>query len=283
MQTSESGEPTVTSDLAEDWKASLPEGLVDAPFIKAAATLEQARSELDNAAFWKGNSILKPGANASDEAKAENLARVRELYPNLVEIPEAGSEEYGEFFAKIGKPEAADGYVPPEGAVIGEDEMAQLREVAHKANWTQSQFKAYIEQISTSRADANAASKQALDAELAALNKEWGATYEARMGEVAAFVAADPEVPAYIRNALDAGTLDAASIKWIHKLVSLGDEATPGSVQEKQAESGMTPAEGSARANEIRERMYGMRNTDPQWTFLYNELIKAERYASAGH
>ena len=55
-----------------DWRESLPEQLRDAPYFKNAESPDQVRADLDGAAYWQGNSILKPTAEATDEAKETN-------------------------------------------------------------------------------------------------------------------------------------------------------------------------------------------------------------------
>jgi hypothetical protein len=80
----------------QDWKESLPEDLrgeVALKDIPDVATL--AKVFRDTKAFV-GNSIRKPGANATPEEKAEFLSRVAEVMPEIAEMRkqvEAGQAE----------------------------------------------------------------------------------------------------------------------------------------------------------------------------------------------
>lgn len=280
---STTGDATVgiTSDtsLANDWRSTLPEQLRDAPYFKNAKSLEQARQEIDNAAYWQGNSILKPGANASDEAKAANRQKLFELYgKEIMPIPDPYSEDAGLVFQKMGKPDAADKYKFPDGYDIDPDEAGLMKAIALDANLTQAQFEKQQGAILAKRKELADQRMHELQTGVAALQGEWGATFEGNLKRISTLVATDPLIPPHIKAQHEAGTLDAHTLRWLDSIVKKGDEVTeiPG---QQAATSVMTPDQGKQEASELRARLFKMNELDPMRPILMKKLLEAERYS----
>lgn len=267
-----SDEPEVTTD----WRESLPEQLRDAPYFKNATSPEQVRADLDGAAYWQGNSILKPTAEASDEAKATNKAKLRELYPDLANL------EDPEIYTRLGKPEEHTKYETPEGLSISEDEMTSLKQIAFAADMTKKQFKEYISGLDAARRTSAEMNQTRINEQQAELRKEWGEATDARRAEVAQFLRNDTTAPAHLLKAHEEGTLSASEYKWLHNLSRAGDESPEATTHGKTADGKMTVVEGMQKAQEIREKMFKMRASDPMYKHLNNQLVEADRAASSG-
>jgi hypothetical protein len=259
-----------------DWRDSLPENLRDAPYFKNAESPEQVRSDLDGAAFWQGNSILKPGAEASDEAKANNQAKLRELYPDLVNV------DAEDIYTRLGKPEEATKYATPENLSIGADELIQLKQIAFNANLTTSQFKDQITALDAARRTGAEVNQSAMDEQSAALRSEWGEATDSRKGVVGRFMKADETTPAGLVKAHEDGTLSPAEYKWLYSLAVSGDEQPEVSSQGKGDQPAMSVIEGVEKAQDIRSRMFKMKTSDPLYSHLTNQLLEADKAAAAG-
>lgn len=273
---------TSDTSIADNWRESLPEPLRDSPYFKNAKSVEDAATQIANAAYWQGNSILKPGANASDEAKAANKQKIREMYPEFMPVPDPYSEDAGQVFAKMGKPDSADKYKLPEGFEMSPDEAGAMKAIALDANLTQAQFEKQQAAILTKRQEMAEQQKAEQQTGLAALREQWGATYDQNMAQVNAMLANDKLVPPAIKAAAEAGTLDAQSIQWLNDIARRGDEQTEVPTQQGQT-AAMTPEQGRQEAQELRARLFSMNDLDPMKPVLMAKLIEAERYSIGTH
>jgi hypothetical protein len=258
------------------WRDSLPEQLRDAPYFRKAESLDQVRSDLDGAAFWQGNSILKPSADATDEQKATNMAKLRELYPNLVD------PESEDIYTQLGKPEEHTQYDVPEGIAIADDEITHLKQIAHAASMTKRQFREYISQLNTARQTGMEIGQEEARQDAEALRKEWGEATDGRKELVGKYLKTDPNVPESMVAAYDAGNLTSGQFKWLYSLASQGDESAETSTHERYQKVGMSPLEGAERAKEIRLKLMDMRPGDPAYQAYLNQLMEADKAASAG-
>jgi hypothetical protein len=282
MQTNDNGTTTITDDSnlpadgSTDWRANLPEQLRDAPYFKnPEATPEQVRADLDGAAFWQGNSVLKPGPDASEEARQANIQKVMELYPDLMVVPEPDSEDYSALMAKLGKPDDIADYKLPEGVELDPAETEALQQISLKANMTKQQFAEYMAGLGQLRSEAATLAESKRAEDMATLAREWGDAKDQRLGEIKQFLADGPEALQNVEQ------FDSATLKWLYSKAQAGQENGEISTQQT-AQAAMTPVEGMARANEIRETMRTMRNTDPLYKPMLAKLVEAERAAMGG-
>lgn len=271
-----SEEETQQSEESGSWRDSLPEQLRDAPYFRKAESLDQVRADLDGAAFWQGNSILKPGADATDEAKEANKAKLRELYPNLVD------PESDDIFTQLGKPEEHTQYDTPEGIGISEDEMIHLKQFAHKANMTKRQFREYVSELNAARQTGMDIGRQEMKQDAETLHKEWGEATDARKDLVGRYLKADPNVPESVRKAHEDGTMSSDQYKWLYSLAAEGEESGETSTHEKYTKTIMSPLEGAERGRELRDKMSSMRPGDPLYQHYIEQLLEADRAAAAG-
>jgi hypothetical protein len=265
-----------TPEVQTDWRESLPEQLRDAPYFRKAESIEQVRSDLDGAAFWQGNSILKPSADASDEAKASNQAKMRELYPNLVD-PDAD-----DVYSRLGKPEEHTKYDSPEGLTIGADELTTLKRLAFNANMTKSQFKEYISGLDAERRTGAEVAQGNIAEQQETLRAEWGEATDTRKAEVGRFLRNDDTAPAYLLKGHEDGTLSPAEYKWLYSQARAGDETPEVTTHGKGEDSPMSVMEATEKASELRTRMFDMRPSDPLYEHLNKQLIDADRAAMPG-
>lgn len=268
----------ITSETETNWRETLPEVLQEAPWLKNAESPEQWLQELKNASHWQGNSVLKPGANASDEAKAANQAKVRELYPELMPVPDPYSDEAGDVFVKMGRPDSADKYKMPEGFEIDDGESAILKALALDSNMTQAQFEKYQAGIMGKRQEAYELAKGERDAGMSAWKEQLGATYEASMKDINTMLANDKRVPSHIKAAHEAGNLDAETYQWLDSIVKQGEEQPQALAQEGQTHA-MTPEQAKQEASELRERLFKMTDMDAMKPILMKKLLEAEAYS----
>ena len=148
--------------LPEDWRAALPEELRDDPSLK---------------------DIPDVGALAKSYVHAQKLVGADKL---VIPKEDAPKEEWDRFFAKLGRPDAPDGYelpVPDEAKELVDDSVAEVfRKAAYEAGLSKSQAaKLWEAVVEHNTGEANAI-EQALD-ELResgekALRAEWGPAYE---------------------------------------------------------------------------------------------------------
>ena len=104
---------------------------------------------------------------------------------NLVVLPAADDAEgWAAAFAKLGRPEKADGYQvkPPEGATVDPALQSAFLDKAHAAGLNQKQVEAlytwWNETTIGAGAAREAAATQALEAAKASLKSEWGTAYD---------------------------------------------------------------------------------------------------------
>lgn len=275
----------VTSDASiqqQNWRESLPEQLRDAPYFKNAESLEKARQEIDNAAYWQGNSILKPTENASDEQKAANLQKIRDLYPQFMPVPDPHAENFGdvqsEIFTKLGRPDAADKYKMPEGFDVDPEEAGLLKALALDANMTQAQFEKYQQGVLGKRYEIAEQRKAQRDEGIAALRNELGVTFEPTMQQINTMLEVEKGIPQQIKEAHKSGTLDAEMYRWLADIASRGDElpVMPG---KPDTAVGMTPEQAKQEAADIRERFFKMDQLDPMRPVMLKKLTEMEFYA----
>jgi hypothetical protein len=270
----------VTDDQAEgSWRDALPEVLVDAPYFRDAKSPEDLRQKIDNASFWQGNSILKPGTNASEEQIAANKSKVLELYPDFMPIPDPYSEDVNKVWERLGKPDAADKYKLPEGVELDPEEAGLIKAIALDAGLTQAQFEKQQAALISKRKELIDQQKHKRDEGIAALRNELGATYDDSMKRIETMLNTDPLIPPQFKAAHEAGQLDAATYRWLDNLVKQGDEVTQ-MPDQRQTEVGITPAQAIEEAEQIRERLFKMQRTDKMYPILQQKLIEAEMYAA---
>ena len=263
----------------QNWKDSLPEGFTDAPYFKDAESPEQALQSIQDAAAWMGNSLRIPGPDASDEQKAEFMAKAVDRIPGLMPVPDP--DNVGDVvYAKIGKPDTPEAYKAPEveGFEVSPDQLGDLKSYAHENNMTQAQFDAlYTRQANLTKAEQENMIKT-LQEEQTIIANEWGSAKDERLQEITNFLSNDENTPPELVDAVKGGKVTAAYARWLHGLVSR--VAEPGELQgQESGESTLVPSEAKAQLEDLTARLVKMHPADPNYDHLVGKRVELAKQA----
>lgn len=251
-----------------NWLESIPEELRGASFIKPgddgkAKPLSQVVADLNDAAQYMGNSLRIPGPDAGEDKWKEFHTKVQERVPGLMPTPNLEDpESLNATFGKLGRPEGAEGYKTPEGVDLPAEQLGELKALAFKANMTQRQFTDYLSNWTEANQTAQQQAAAKHQEAISALQGEWGAAYEERVGQVADFLKTNSATPPYVLEALAAGNLPADQVRWLHSLAeAVGNE--DGQFHQQESGAGpalVSPEEAKMRVAEIVDRMFDRNN-----------------------
>jgi hypothetical protein len=275
------------SELPE-WATTLPESLHAAPYLKGSDTPEQFLEQVQAAANWQGNSIRIPGPDAGEADMGEFQTRVMEKIPGLMAVPNLDNQEQIDaIMGRLGKPQNAENYLQPEGVDVSGDELGKLKAQAHGLSMTQKQFETWLSGMSESAKQSQAATDTLLNEQKAILEKEWGGAHLERVTAIQGLLNADG-APADLRDAVNNGTLNADSMRWLFKLSQLGEETpqignqadgTPRALDTMEIESQLVEVE-----NQLFEGGRAMQPSNPSYTHLVAkrmQLMKAKHGMAA--
>jgi len=254
------------SQAAEDWRASLPAQLRDAPYIREAKTAEEAFAGIKGAAEYMGNSLRIPSADAGPEAMQQFYQRVMEKAPGLMRKPDTSDPaSFDAILTALGKPDSADKYTLPdiEGYQIPDERIGRLKAIAHEAGLTADQAAKLYQTMLSDEANSQANQLSDHQAQMQQLRGEWGMAFESRMAAARRALEAT-KAPADVMAAFDNGSLAAEGIRWMFGLSqSLGaGEGGQVASQGNQSAPLMTPAEARAQLEEIGKRIIGKRPSE---------------------
>jgi hypothetical protein len=243
---------------ATDWRSELPEAFREAPFIKAADSLDDAVSQLSNAASHMGNSIRVPSEEASEEDRKAFYDKVLQKAPDL--MPKPTDENLDAFYNSMGRPEAHDkySYTPPEGKEVPED-FGAFAEAAHKAGLSQDQFNAVLDGVLGNVWQQQDTMEHEQQQAMKALNSEWGLSFDQRMEAVKNFLDLS-DAPDGIKELFQSEAMSPTEIKWLHEIATKNASAAELATQQTQGNVPLSPAEAQARIAEI-----SANNDHPYW------------------
>lgn len=271
-----------------EWaKTSLPEALHDVPFLKDADSPETFKQRLVDAGQYMGNSLRLPSNDAGDEDRKAFYTKVMERVPGLMVTPNLeDAEGMQSIYAKLGRPDNADGYSVPEGAGIEGEALGQLKSLAFKSNLTQQQFAAYVATVSeTSKAQTEAQIAAHAEA-MSTLKGEWGAAYDQNVGQIAALLKTNTTTPPYIIEQLEKGNLPADQVRWLHSIASTvsNEDGQFHQQDPNKAPAILAPQEASARADEITKRIMdtGPNRPSRDEMIILQKKAEAYEYMAAG-
>lgn len=236
----------------------LPEDMRDAPAFKDIADVPGLAKQFTDLQAHMGNTIRLPGPDASDDDWTAFNAKVMEKSTNLITKPNLDDREnLDPFLQALGKPEKHEGYDTPEidlkGVEINMEPIEKFKEVAHKLDLTQKQFKDLVTYQTLQNRDQLVAIQDAKDADTAKLAKEWGPAYDQRV-EVVKQVAKLTKAPQQLLNTLENGSASYEAMMWLYDIAS--------SLKGEPAELLDSDANDNKRlidAKEARERQQEMR------------------------
>ncbi len=189
------------AEAAELTSESAPEA---APEATEAATPEAAEAAADGSTWTEGLGEDAQGyiENKGWTGAAQMLDSYRNLEKSMGASPDqllhlpkedAGAEEWGSVYSRLGRPETAAEYdltgpEVPEGAI---DLTGELREWAHDAGLSQRQAASIYSQYNSRLSELVAEQQQQADeqaqGEEAALRKEWGTAWDENIAAAARF------------------------------------------------------------------------------------------------
>jgi hypothetical protein len=162
----------------------------------------------------------------------------------------ADPEQNEEFYRVLGKPEEFAGYENPEGTSLEADTEAEIREILHGADLTNTQYQRVIKEFSDRASQTTETTTQLHTDDMKALAGKWGLTHEDRIE--AAKKANDEFFPGR-----DFENLNGADIEGLFNIskamTGKGPQAAnqPGNVSDT-----LTPQEATRRAAEIEKRVF---------------------------
>jgi hypothetical protein len=141
-----------------DWRASLPEELRADPSIKDFKDIGGLTKSFIEAQKLVGGSVRLPKADASDE-------------------------EWGKFYTRLGRPDAADKYelkrpAVPEGVPYDEGLEKNFKAWAHEAGLHPRQAQRLLDRFTAAQAENLTTYRKGMETGIAELKKEWGANFD---------------------------------------------------------------------------------------------------------
>jgi len=237
-----------------DWRAGLPEDIAGHDLVRNSTDVAALAKQAIDMQAYQGNSIRIPSEHASDEDRAATRDKLRQHFPELVEADVSSAEVQRDLQRRMGLPEEATGYRPPELDFAPQDTalLNGFTPLAHEAGLTQGQYETIVGRMTEDQqAQRAAAESERVSAVDALYAREWGFAKDAKLA-AAAVVAQELrkdglEIPEDLSQ-LGAGALRA--------FASLG-ERLGGEGASLQGDSGfgadapMTPSEAEAQLDEI--------------------------------
>lgn len=250
------------------------EYLEDPEIAASQHQLEKYKSPVDmmkshfNLEAYRGNSIKLLGEEATPEEKAEWVGKVKERIPGVMIMPnEKNPEDLKRYMRDQGVPEDIDGYQPPSDLEPLPDEMMQqLREIAHKSDMSDKQFKKMVGEYAAANKQIQEQNATYQAEQEAQLKQTWGAAYEENEGIVAGIVEKfqDENVKLGVLN-------NAAKLFLVNIAKSLSSDPQVFNQINKPAQK-QTPAELRVEVDEMRDMLrdrtiVGQRRKDLLKTF----------------
>lgn len=242
------------------WIDSLPEDVRGWDETKNSDSPEKFWDQMVNMRSRMGQSIRIPSEDAGDEDRAAFQKKIMEKVPTLMQTPNFDDDEtLSDLYAKMGRPAEAKDYTAPEfkdskGNVIkgaGAKLAEAFKETAYKMGLSQKKYEEALSSVLAPSIGAHEQATQARQEEKAKLAEAWGTAHDRNSTVVSNFLK-HTEAPKGILDALEAGTVDSATMMWIHSMASktVGKQ---GSFQNDDSNSGvMTPDEAALKISEIR-------------------------------
>jgi hypothetical protein len=180
----------------------------------------------------------------------------------------------------MGVPAEAGAYTAPEIEGFDQAQFEEVKAQFHQLGLTNNQAQGLATWNHEMKAQAQHDAHQALMADHAALQTEWGVTFQPRMTAIAGWLTRDKAPQAVIDNVQN---LPADQLRWLHSISSrLGTSEGDGSlIPAGQADPNLLPpAEAISRSNEIMERLSKMLPSDPEYQGL---IAKRMEYLKMAH
>ena len=241
--------PTLEGLLSEDLRSEA--NLKDFKDVNSLA-----KSYL-NAQAMIGSSVRIPSEDASDEAKAEFLNKIKDV-PGIILEPKT-DEDKAEFYNRLGRPESAEAYSLEELVTneladvphIG-DELADFKAIAHEAGLTDAQAKALVSKRMDTLKSMQEQQLLRQEETQAELKKVWGTDYDNRLNAAKSVAKIYQEKYPDQMNELINGPAgnNAAFLNMLSEMAVMFKEQGHAGVS--STNFGMTPAQAQAKIAEKR-------------------------------
>ena len=243
-----------------EWTKALPEDVRGWDEVKNSDSPEKFWGQVVNMRSRMGQSITIPSSDAGDEDRAAFHKKLQEKVPGLMNTPDFTNDEtLAEMYAKMGRPAEAKDYTVPEfkdskGNVIegaGKKLAESIKDAAFKAGLSQKKYEEVLASIITPSIGKHEEATESQLADKAKLAETWGAAHERNSTVVTNFLK-QTDAPKVVMDALEAGTVDSATMIWVHNLASK-TVGRQGDFQNDSSNNGtMSPDEASIKISEIR-------------------------------
>lgn len=226
-----------------EWLDGLPEDLKGNKALADIPSIESLAKAFIDTKASVGNSIRIAGPDASAEDKAATYQKVMSHMPELMLKPNPEStEQMTEYHRMLGVPENIDGY-SDDGIDLDAATLGEIKQVAHKANMTKAQYKAYALQMAEMNGFTQQQREESRTRMGAELKGSWGMAFEDRYAVVEKLLTEKPSL----------GNIETASPSQMVALydvaVSLTGQAQAHSQPAPQ--NTMSPTEAQSQLDEL--------------------------------
>ena len=268
-QVAEVSETSEVAQSVDDWKSSIPEE------IRGHSSLEH---------------INDIGALAKSYVHAQQMVGA-----DKIALPgkSATADEWGEVYAKLGRPESPDGYEltynnVPEGAEVDDGMVSWFKETAHRAGMNAQQAQVMLDaynEMTFGQAETMGAELQArIDEVESDLRKEFGNAFDDRMN-LANGVLAEFGNPEMTEIQLADGTLLGDNPEVIRMLANMGvylrERVGEDTLEGVKTSGGVTPSDAMTKLSELtapNTPYWDSRHPEHQW--YVQEAMKWREYAT---
>lgn len=244
-----------STDGGQDWRASLPEDVRGWDEVKNSDSPEKFWQQIASHRAHIGQSIRIPSQEASKEDWQKFYQKINTKVPGVVPLPDPDNEEATKaFYARMGVPQEATAYKPPEfenADKLNLKPVDEFKPIAHKHGLTQKQFEGIVKDMTENNLKLAQEQKAKADQNIKELSDEWGAAFDKNMRFIQNVVQ-KTGAPQALLDAIVQGRIDSNSAKWLYKVgQALGGEKAIIAQDNSQNSGVMTPAEAKERINEI--------------------------------
>lgn len=202
-----------------DWRAAIPSEFADAASLKDIPDVGTLAKNYVHAQQLIGNSVRKPGPDASAEDKQAFIEKMREVAPNLVSLPDPDNEEESNaFWESVGVPSDHKAYDVEEGLEVDENWLEGVKEQGKRYGLTKAKFRQFVKDTVERQKESAAKGQEAQAADMKTLSQEWGNATEARLNDIKEFAEVF-KLPESFRKALTDGQVSSEWLKPMHDII----------------------------------------------------------------
>ncbi len=247
------------TENTNDWRESLPENVRGWDEAQNADSADAFFKQISDLRSHLGNSIRVPSEDAGDDTRKEFFEKLQRKVPEIMRVPDMDNDEVmSDVWASLGKPQEASHYDLPEIGEykIADDKAEALKKLALDSNLTKKQFKQLTKGLLEDDANKQRDAAAELERMQGELKRDWGEALPQRM-ETVKRIAEQSGAPETLLKALNDGTADSATVKWLYDFSKQFAEDSPLKTQMKEIE---TPQDIQGKINDIMNN-----NQHPYW------------------